>query len=178
MVMPYLVMLLSAIAGVGFWWWRLKAMGEAASEIHDAAGRVIGKYKRHKFRQKVEGATLTAVSDPVAAAIIMMIAIAQEDRPLDDETEAAIRQEAVDTMGQSNPVELMIFSKWVASNVADANDVSYAYRKLWTDNLTVDERRDLVAMVQRIASLRGGPTPSQKSKLEKLSERLGFQKGR
>jgi hypothetical protein len=33
-------------------------------------------------------------------------------------------------------------------------------------------------MLQRIASLRGGPTPSQKAKLEKLSERLGFQKGR
>jgi uncharacterized membrane protein len=176
--MPYLVMLLGVIAGAGFWWWRLKAMGEAASEIHDAAGRVIGKYKRHKFRQKVEGATLTAVSDPVAAAIIMMMAIAQEDRPLDDETEAAIQREALETMGQSSPTEVMIFSKWVAANVADANDVSYAYRKLWSDNLTMDERRDLVAMVQRIASLRGGPTPGQKTKLEKLSERLGFQKGR
>jgi uncharacterized membrane protein len=176
--MPFILMILGAIAGAAFWWWRLKAMGEAASEIHDAAGKVIGKYKRHKFRQKVEGATLTAVTDPAAAAIIMMIAVAQEDRPLDDETEAAIQREAVETMGQANPSEVMIFSKWVASNVADANDVSYAYRKLWTDNLTVDERRDLVAMVQRIASLRGGPTPSQKAKLEKLSERLGFQKGR
>jgi hypothetical protein len=176
--MPYLVMLLGVFAGIGFWWWRLKAMGEAASEIHDAAGKVIGKYKRNKFRKKVEGATLTAVSDPIAAAIIMMMAVAQEDRPLDDETEAAIQREAVETMGQTDPAEVMIFSKWVASNVADANDVSYAYRKLWTDNLAENERRDLISMVQRIASLRGGPTPNQKAKLEKLSERLGFQKGR
>jgi len=176
--MPYLVMLLGVFAGIGFWWWRLKAMGEAASEIHDAAGKVIGKYKRNKFRKKVEGATLTAVSDPIAAAIIMMIAVAQEDRPLDDDTEAAIRNEAVGTMGQADPAEVMIFCKWVASNVADANDVSYAYRTLWTDNLTQNERRDLISMVQRIASLRGGPTPNQKTKIEKLSERLGFQKGR
>jgi hypothetical protein len=176
--MPFLLLLLSAAAGIGFWWWRLKAMGEAASEIHDAAGKVIGKYKRNKFRKKVEGATLTAVSDPIAAAIIMMIAVAQEDRPLDDETEAAIQREAVETMGQAKPSEVMIFSKWVASNVADANDVSYAYRKLWTDNLTENERRDLISMVHRIASLRGGPTPNQKTKIEKLSERLGFQKGR
>ncbi len=176
--MAYVFMILGAIAGASFWWWRLKAMGEAASEIHDVAGRVIGKYKRAKFRKKVEGATLTAVDDPIAAAVIMMMAVAQEDKPLDDETLEAIRREAVETMEQDDPAELMIFSKWVASNVVDANDVSYAYKKLWTENLDEPQRRDLVSMAQRIASLRGGPTPGQKQKLEKLSERLGFQQGR
>lgn len=173
--MPFLLLLASIAAGVGIWWWRIKAMGETASEIHDAAGKVIGKYKRHKFRKKVEGATLTAVDDPIAAAVVMMMAVAQEDRPLDDEAESAIRHEAVKTMGQSDPTEVMIFSKWVTSNVADANDVSYAYRKLWCDNLDEDQRRDLVAMVQRVACLKGGPSQIQKAKLEKLSERLGFQ---
>ena len=176
--MPFLLLLLSAAAGAAFWWWRLKAMGEAASEIHDAAGKVIGKYKRNRFRKKVEGSPLTAVQDPVAAAVIMMMAVAQEEGPLDEAAEAAIRREAVETMGQANPTEVMIFAKWVAGNVVDANDVSYAYRKLWGDSLDEAQRRDLIAMVRRIASLKGGPSQTQRAKLEKLGERLGFQQGR
>ena len=156
----------------------MKALGEAADEISHVAGKAIGKYKRNKFRKKVEGATLTAVDDPIAAAVIMMMAVAQERAPLDEPTEAAIRREVVGTMGQTNPTEVMIFAKWAASTVADANDVSYAYRKLWNESLDGEQKLDLVAMVTRIASLKGDVSQGQKAVLEKLSMRLGFQPGK
>jgi hypothetical protein len=176
--MPVILFLVSVVAGIGFWWWRLKALGEAADEVSHMAGKVIGKYKRNKFRKKVEGATLTAVDDPIAAAVIMMMAVAQEAGPLDEMTEAAIRKEVVETMGHADTSELMIFSKWSASSVVDANDVSYAFRKLWNDNLDIEQKRDLLAMVTRIASLKGEMSQVQKSKLERLNTRLGFEVGK
>ena len=46
--------LIAILGGVAFWWWRFKMVSEAANEIGDVAGRAWGKYKRHKFRKKVE----------------------------------------------------------------------------------------------------------------------------
>jgi hypothetical protein len=175
--MPFILMILGAVAGAAFWWWRLKAMGEAASEIHDAAGKVIGKYRRNKFRKKVEGSPLTAVDDPRAAAVVMMMAIVQEEGPLDEVSEAAIRREVVGTIGESDPTELMIFSKWAASHTVDANDVSFAFRKLWTDSLKLEQKDELVEMVSRAASAKGAPSAIQLAKIDKLSVRLGLKQG-
>ena len=175
--MPFILMILGAVAGAAFWWWRLKAMGEAASEIHDAAGKVIGKYRRNKFRKKVEGSPLTAVDDPRAAAVVMMMAIVQEEGPLDEVWEAAIRREVVDTIGESDPTELMIFSKWAVSHTVDANDVSFAFRKLWADSLTLEQKRDLVAMAERAAAAKRPPSANQLAKIDKLSVRLGLKQG-
>jgi hypothetical protein len=175
--MPFILMILGAIAGAGFWWWRLKAMGEAASEIHDAAGKVIGKYRRNKFRKKVEDSPLTAVEDPRAAAVVMMMAIVQEEGPLDEVSEAAIRREVAETIGESDPTELMIFSKWAVSHTVDANDVSFAFRKLWADSLTLAQKRDLVEMATRAAAAKRAPSANQLAKIDKLSVRLGLKQG-
>jgi uncharacterized tellurite resistance protein B-like protein len=175
--MPFILMILGAVAGAAFWWWRFKAMGEAASEIHDAAGKVIGKYRRNKFRKKVEGSPLTAVDDPRAAAVIMMMAIVQEEGPLDEASEAAIRREVTETIGESDPTELMIFSKWAVSHTVDANDVSFAFRKLWADGLSAEQKQELVEMAVRAASAKGAPSQSQLAKIDKLSIRLGLKQG-
>jgi uncharacterized tellurite resistance protein B-like protein len=175
--MPFILMILGAAAGAAFWWWRLKALSEAASEIHDTAGKLIGKYRRNKFRKKVEGSPLTAVDDPRAAAVIMMMAVVQEEGPLDEVSEAAIRREVTETIGESDPTELMIFSKWAVSHTVDANDVSFAFRKLWADSLSAEQKRELVEMASRAVSAKGAPSQSQLAKIDKLSIRLGLKQG-
>lgn len=55
--------LLAILGGGAFWWWQLKAMGKAASDINDAAGRLIGTYKRQKFLKNVCGSPLAAVDE-------------------------------------------------------------------------------------------------------------------
>lgn len=69
--MHVLLGLVAILSGAAFWWWRMKAVGEAANEVTDAAGRAIGKYKRYKFRKKVEDSPMEAVDDPLAAAVVM-----------------------------------------------------------------------------------------------------------
>lgn len=165
--------LVAILGGAAFWWWRLKMIGEAANEVGDVAGRAWGKYKRFKFRRKVEDSPLEAVDDPVAAAAVMMFAVAKEERPITPEVEAAVRREIVSGIGIKDPTELMVFSKWVVSHVEDANNVSLRYSKLWS-GLTHEERRDFLTMVERVVGAEGPATAAQNAKIAKLRERLGL----
>jgi uncharacterized tellurite resistance protein B-like protein len=172
--MHILLGFLAILGGAAFWYWRLKAIKETTDDVTDMAGRAWGKWKRYKFRQKAEASPVEAVDDPVAAAIIMMIAVAAEEHPLTGEAETAIRNEVVKTMGIADPTELMVFGKWVASHVEDANNVSLRYAKLWMRDLSAGERADFVQMVKRVAAADGEVTARQQFKIAKLEERLGL----
>jgi hypothetical protein len=172
--MHILLGFVAIVGGLAFWWWRIKMVSEAANEIGDVAGRAWGKYKRHKFRKKVEDSPLEAVDDPVAAAVIMMLAIAKEAGPVTDEVEASVRREVTSAMKIANPTELMVFSKWVAGHVQDANNVSLRYSKLWGGALNLEERSEFLAMVERTAMAHGGINNVQRMKIAKLRERLGL----
>jgi hypothetical protein len=167
--------ILALLGGGAFWWWRLKAMSEAAGEINDAAGRLIGTYKRKKFLKKVCESPLAAVDDPAAAAVIMMFGIAKEEAPITDATEAIIKNEIITSMKIDDTTELLTFSKWVVSHVVDANTISLRYGKLWMGALSINEREDFVAMVTRVAEICGGLTQNQRNKINKLRERIGLQ---
>lgn len=166
--------LVAILGGFGLWWWRFKMVRQATGEIGDMAGRVWGQYKRNKFRKKVEDSPLEAVDDPVAAAVVMMLAVAKEAGPLTSEVEAVVLREITGPMKIAEPTELLVFSKWVASHVQDANNVSFRYAKLWAGALNMDERWKFVAMVERVAQAAGGLTAIQHAKIAKFRERLGL----
>jgi hypothetical protein len=172
--MHIIIGFVAIVGGVAFWWWRIKMVSEAANEIGDVAGRAWGKYKRYKFRKKVEDSPLEAVDDPVAAAVIMMLAIAKEAGPVTDEVEAGVRREIISAMKIADPTELLVFSKWVAGHVQDANNVSLRYSKLWGGALTLEEREEFLAMVERVAMAHGAINNIQRVKIAKLRERLGL----
>jgi hypothetical protein len=170
--MHILLGLLAVLGGAAFWYWRLKAVKEAADDVTAMAGRAWGQWKRYKFRLKAEASPVEAVDDPLAAAVIMMIAIASEEHPLTPAAEAAIRDQLVKIAGIADPTELMVFGKWVASHVEDANNVSLRYAKLWLRELKPSEREDLLKMVRRVAAADGEVTARQQHKIAKLRERL------
>ena len=172
--MHIVAFILAVLGGAAFWWWRLKVLREAGSEVTDAAGRAMGAWRRRKFRMKSDASAVDAVNDPMAAATVMMIATARRDGELSAASEAAIKREIVDTFGERDPVELFTFGKWVAGHVADANNVSLRYSKLWAANLNADERRNLALMVERVAAADGAITEPQRLQVAKLRERLGL----
>jgi uncharacterized tellurite resistance protein B-like protein len=172
--MQILLGLLAVLGGAAFWYWRLKAVKEATDDVTDMAGRAWGKWKRYKFRKKVEDSPVEAVDDPVAAAVILMMAVASEEHPLTQTAEVAIRKEVAKTIGIADPTEVMVFGKWVASHVEDANNVSLRYAKLWMRDLSEGEREDLVQMVRRVAAADGEVSARQQLKIAKLIERLAL----
>jgi DNA-binding transcriptional regulator of glucitol operon len=166
--------ILAVLGGAAFWWYRMKHVADAASEVSDAAGRAWGKYKRYKFRKKAEASPVEAVEDPVAAAVVMMMAMIREEGELTPQIEDVIRREAQSVMRVDDPVELMTFAKWVVGHVQDANSVSLRYSKLWANALTRAERVELVDMVERATAAAAPLTRNQEVKLSKLRERLGL----
>ena len=172
--MHVLLGLVAILSGAAFWWWRMKAVGEAANEVTDAAGRAIGKYKRYKFRKKVEDSPMEAVDDPLAAAVVMMMTLARERGPLLEATENAIKHELQSVMGVADPSEVMVFGKWVASHVVDPYMVSMRYAKLWVGALNRSEREGFLAAVERVAAIEGPITAQQAALLAKLRERLAL----
>lgn len=172
--MHIVLAVLAILGGGAFWWYRMRNIAEAASEMNDVAGRAWGKYKRYKFRKKAESSPVEAVEDPVAAAVVMMIAMIREENELTPQAEQAIQKEAVAVMKVDDATELMTFAKWVASHVQDANSVSLRYAKLWANALNRDERIELVEMVERAVAAVAPPTRNQDVKLSKLRERLGL----
>jgi uncharacterized tellurite resistance protein B-like protein len=166
--------LLAVLGGAAFWWYRMRYISDAASEVHDMAGRAWGKYKRHKFRKKAESAPVESVEDPVAAAVVMMLAVAKTDGPLSAQSEQLIEKIAREEMAIDDTTELMTFAKWVDKHVHDANDVARRYSKLWGNALNMDERRELVDMVRRVAEADGAVSREKEITISRLRERLGF----
>lgn len=168
--------ILGLIAAAAFWYWRIKAVGEVASEVHDVAGRLWGKHKRKKFLGKVNDSPLEVIDDPATAAVILMNVIATEDGVPGHVAEAAIKKEVEQSMGLSDSMEILTFGKWTASHATDSNAVIMRYGKLWAENLTVKEREELLAMISRICDLPGSATPAASKTLRqtRLRQRLGL----
>jgi hypothetical protein len=172
--MPYVLAILGLIAGAGYWYWSLSRAGEAASHAVDAAQRMRGAWRRKKFRDKANMSALTAIKDPVTGAGVMMAAIALARGPLEPSTEAAIRMELGEVMGGKDISETFIYAKWAAEQTDDPNLVSLRLAQLWKDSLSENERRELAAMVRRIAALHGGPDDLQREALALLTRRLAL----
>lgn len=174
--MHIILAVLGILAGAAFWWWRIKAVGEAAHEVTDAAGRVWGKYKRRKFLNKVEDSPLAVIDDPATAAVILMYAIIAEDGGDGPAAELAVRTEVEKTMGITDSTEIITFGKWTAKHATDAANVIHRYGKLWQDNLSASERAQLVDMIARISPKTADAVLNlhQKTRLGKLRQRIGL----
>jgi hypothetical protein len=173
--MHILGLIIAVLAGAGFWWWRVKAAGEAANEAADVAGRIWGKYKRRKFLNKVEDSPLAVIDDPATAAVVLLHVTATEDGSLGPDKEATIRHEVTNTMHIADPTELITFGKWTASHATDSKSIMMRYGKIWIENLSVAERSDLVAMVERV--MLAGQTAlatEQRARIDFLKQRLGL----
>jgi hypothetical protein len=168
--------ILGLIAAAAFWYWRIRAVGEVASDVHDVAGRLWGKHKRKKFLGKVNDSPLEVIDDPATAAVILMNVIANEDGVPGHIAEAAIKNEVEHSMGISDSMEILTFGKWTANHAPDSNTVILRYGKLWSENLTVKEREDLLSMISRICDLPGATSPAASKTLRqtKLRQRLGL----
>ena len=170
--MHILVAIITVLAGGAFWWWRVKAAGDAAKEVHDVAGRAWGLYKRRKFLSKVNDAPLEVVDDPATAAVILLSVIQREDGVVGPEADSTLAREITETMGIADPTEILTFGKWTASHAIDANNVIHRYGPIWTDKLSVIEREELVSMAKRVSS--GAKKKEQKARLERLRKRIGL----
>jgi uncharacterized tellurite resistance protein B-like protein len=171
--MHVLVAILGVLGLGAFWYYRMKSVSGAAEEIIDVAERARGAFRRKRFKNKAEAATIDAIKDPRTAATVLLVAIASADGRMSDKTEAAIR-EAMKTVEVEKPEEELIFAKWAAADVVDLNNLVSRLGRVWVEKLDLDERRQLYELAVRIASVEREPDDLMLSALQRLRDRLGL----
>jgi hypothetical protein len=173
--MPFLLAILGLMGAAAFWWYRIKFMSEAASEAADAIGRVQGQLRRNKLRKKAAIAPVSAIDDPVTAAVTVIMAIAAENMPVSAALEQAIRAEAGVIAGSQKKLdEAVIYAKWATDQVADVPTVIDQAAKLLASKLDASEKDELMDMLARVVPPRERQANYAKH-ARRLRRRLGLE---
>jgi hypothetical protein len=172
--MRILAAILSIPGAAASWFYRMRAAGQALSEIGDAAQRIRGTYRRKRLRNKADSSPIASVEDPAAAAAAFLISVAGSRGSLTPEAEAAIKAQMRDVMALFDVDEAFVSARWVADHVHNPGDLSVRFSKLWIGQLEPKERAELYEMASRIAAVDGEPTVLQIGCLRALHVRLGL----
>ncbi|MBW9062900.1 hypothetical protein JNB71_06180 [Rhizobium herbae] len=160
------------LAGAAVWYWRLKMVREAGSEIIDSVERMRGAYKRRQFRKKAEVAPLASIADPAIAAAAFFLCLANEKPVWKDAARDLIRQRMAGIIKPGDMEEVLVFADWAVKNVVNPEDPIRRFRDLWAKALTVDERQELIAIADDVANVGGEATQEQKHVLQTLRRTL------
>jgi len=174
--MPFLLAILGVLGAAAFWWYRMKAMNEAARDVADVIGRVQGSVRRKKLRNQAALSPLTAIDDPVVAAATLITAIVSENGPVLPGREAVIRS-VISEIADNNKKtdEAVVYAKWAASQIDDTTIVIDKLAPFLRERLDVNERNDLLQMLNRVAQ--GGEKSLQipDQRILRLRQKLGFE---
>jgi hypothetical protein len=170
--MPFLGLLLMGAAGAAVWWWRLKRVKEAGSEVIDSVERMRGAYKRKQFRKAAGAAPLASIQNPAIAAVVFFLVLANEKPAHKDVAKEIVRERMKHIIHVSDMDEVLIFADWTAKAVVNVDDPVHRFRDLWMTSLDDGERRQLIAIGEEIADIGGAPTELQTDALQRLKRVL------
>ncbi|AEH85550.1 hypothetical protein [Mesorhizobium opportunistum] len=173
--MPFLIAVLGVLGAAALWWYRMKAMNEAARDVADVIGRVQGSVRRKKLRKQAALSPLTAIDDPVVAAATLITALVSEDGPVLPQREAVIRSVISEIADKKKTDEAVIYAKWAASQIDDTTIVIDKLAPFLRERLDVSERNDLLQMINRAAQ--GGEKRLEiaDQRILRLRQKLGFE---
>lgn len=170
--MALLGILAMAIGGAAVWYWRLKMMREAGSEVIDSVERMRGAYKRRQFRKKAEAAPLASIADPAIAAVAFFFCLAKEKPMHLDAAREVIRSRMAGIIRPGDMDEVLVFGEWAAKNVINPEDPIRRFRDLWMKSLDMEERQHLIGMAEEVAAVGGEKTGEQEQALQVLRRTL------
>jgi len=146
--MAFVLAIISILATASFWWWRMKAIRNAASDVVDLAGRVKGEYKRKKFRRAAASSPITAINDPVIAAATLLCEIATTDIPnIGAQEQVIIRQQICQITDEKSADEAVIYGAWAVRSVSDLSLVILRLGGFLRDRLNQEEKEQLIEMI-------------------------------
>lgn len=167
-------LLLAAIGGLAYWYFRYHQSREMIDDAVDMVGRAKGAYKRKKFRNKAEASVLASLDDPVQAVTVLLVGLAEAVTPMTNETEAGIKFLLEKTTGTDNTDEHLAFAKWACREVPDLHQVIRRLAPLWNKMLDEHEKLEIVEMANQVIDLSGSPAPVQREAVFRLRRELNL----
>ena len=168
--MPILLGLAAIIAGLLFWLYRLN---HAVDTVRDLDGKTQGLQRQARnFGLALFGTRLQRVDDPRLAATILMLQLVRTGAPVTASEKTQI-MEIMETELHVTKIEAMFVRAWsytdqnrVFSPIADE------LLPLLRDKLMPSERRDLLAMLTKVANAFGEASELQRQAIARLGHLL------
>jgi hypothetical protein len=161
--MPVIGAIVGAVT-TGLVWWLFFGRGlEYIDHRLSAAGAARRRARSRATAEAIQRtAPLKSVADPRdAAAILMMLACLQRGVPTPEQA-AAVEAEMRGVLALGDETAPRAAAARFAAEQSPCVDSALEHlAPLLRANLTGEERRDLVAMLERVAAVHGGPTPEQ-----------------
>jgi hypothetical protein len=127
-----------------------------------------------KAQAAARDAPLRTVDDPRDAAVILMLLMAREGGDPTREQIAAIEGIARATFGFEHDLrDRMAQARFIASRAIGFAQAAVVFADLFNKRLTVDEKRQLVDMVEEVANFEG-PHEAHADALGVLARRVGL----
>ncbi|WP_157100396.1 TerB family tellurite resistance protein [Rhodoplanes sp. Z2-YC6860] len=128
--------------------------------------------RKRKALESQRSAPMQAVDDPRDAALVLMLLIARNSDAPSREQYAAIEDHARRVFGfEHDLAERMTHARFVASRAESFEQAFGLFGNLFRARLTEAERRELVDMVEAIATL-DGPSEPQRDAIDTLRRRF------
>lgn len=166
--------LLAAIGVVGMLLWRLNQAAAATRGIAEAASDAHGFVRRLMWRRKSNKNPLDMITNPREAAAAMLAAVAQWDGAMTQDEMTAIKSQMMEHFGatQKQAAELLAGGRWLARDVTDLGAFLKRASPAVVRVCSAPEKRDLIAMLDHIASLDGPADELIRAGIAKLAEHL------
>jgi uncharacterized tellurite resistance protein B-like protein len=169
--MPIILLILGALAfWVAFWFIRFGGI----NVMRQRSARRKEEQRQQAARDDAVLAHLRSFIDPRDAAAVLMLLIARHDGPLTRAQISLIEHKLRRVSGSDAELtECMTRAHYVAGETKDLAEAVELYRGVFQVELTEDERRELIDMLEDVARLEGGPSEGQASAIAALKRAIG-----
>jgi uncharacterized tellurite resistance protein B-like protein len=171
--MHILLAALAIAVGVGLWLWRARIAAQAFTDTADDIRAALRRFGHHRTANVHP---LDGIEDARLAAAGILAAFANMDGPLGREQIAAIAEEcrrAFDVRSEEAE-DIGAYGRWLIQQSSNMDESVRRLARNLVPKLTASERRQLLGMVERVASIDGGGlSDSQRYALDNLARQLG-----
>jgi hypothetical protein len=169
--MPIIALIASTLI---FWaiYWFVRMGG--VDHLREQSQRRKDEARRTQARESERTAALRAIDDPRDAATVLMLLIPRGSDPTATQI-TTIEETMRRVFGFDHDArDRLTHARFIAGTAQNFADAAGLFADLFNKQLTVDERRELVGMVEDIARIDGGPSVMQTEALDGLKRKVGL----
>jgi type II secretory pathway pseudopilin PulG len=177
--MQIVLFLVSILAAIGIWSWRIRMAREGAQEAAKLAQSALNMPRKLAFRYKAGKGGLSLIQDPREAAAIMMMEVARaRGGPLTEKQTAIMDREIMQhfEFTQDEADELTAHAAWVTNSAPTPGETMRKLSQLIVASSVLGPKEiiDLDDMLVTISEAEGLPTREQLKLLQVYRDKAGL----